>query len=305
MFCCPSQQEAFRLNIEKDRTLLRKVLFLTFFISLALISIKVLAYCGTHSLAVKAAVIDAIKDCLVSFFNVVAILKSLQLENPRYPFGAGKISALASLAQSLFLIITGGILVIESVRAFIYPHSVECSPLALLLLFSSLGFSGALAFIQGKAAKKTQFLAIAADSAHYKSDFIFHVTTLLCLFISIRSTLFDTLLGFGMALYLLKTAWKVGAPSLKILLDQALTSNDCQKIQDIVTKSHGHLKSLRTHGTGYGEFIVVELLESLKTLPLLKEKQCEIEHEIHKVFPRAFIVITPFIETVIETEAPV
>ncbi|GHS91479.1 transporter [Alphaproteobacteria bacterium] len=296
MFCCPSQRESFASTLDQDRILLKKTAWWTFFLTFFLIFFKYAAFATTHSLAVKASVLDSVKDCFVSSCNIFFVLKSLNHADPRYPFGAGKISALAALVQALFLLGTGGFLIVEATHTLQTPHTVSYSPWALVAFAASFFLLGFLVVIQTRAAKRTKLLAVLADSAHYKSDFIFNASTLFCLLASFKSPFLDIALGGGIALYLLLTAWRVGSSALRILLDQSLCSQDLQKIEQAVLFAEGKIKTIRAHSSGFGEFIVVEIIENSNTLTTFKEKQCAIEHSIRQQFPRAFIVVSLFVE---------
>lgn len=294
MFCCQERRHAFEAIQEQDSRRLKIAAYSTFIITFLLIICRSSAYFVSHSLAVKASVLDAIKDCLVSSLNAFFILRSIKPADDSYPFGYGKVEALGAFLQSLFLFITGGFIAFDAIRdATFHEHNVTYSQVAIISLIVSIGLSLLLALIQTHVAKHTKSMAVLADSIHYKSDVVLNIGIVICLFLSFKSAWFDIIIGFCMAVYLIVAAWSVGRRSLLTLLDHSLPLSDRQNIENIIMASGGKIHFLRTHGSGRGEFITIELIEEKETtLVQFQEKQYQIEQKIHQHFPRSFIIIS-------------
>lgn len=293
MFCCPEQRHAFEMTQAQDRRRLRFVAYSTFVITFLLIVCRAAAYAFSQSLAVKAAVLDSVKDCVVSSLNACLILKSIQPANAAFPFGYGKVEALAACAQSAFLFITGGWITYDAICDMMHhSHSVTPSRVAVASLVVSIILALVLALIQAHVARKTKSLAVLADSAHYRSDVIMNVGAIICLFISFKSAWFDVVLGFCISVYLIVMAGKVGRKALLILMDHSLPCQDEEVIAAIVQASGGEIQALRTHSSGRGEFITLELKEpKAATAAEIQVKHQEIEQRLHQHFPRSFIVL--------------
>lgn len=293
MFCCPEQRNAFELTQHQDQRYLRLAAYSAFLITFLLIICRVAAYAFSQSLAIKAAVLDSIKDCIVSSLNACLILKSIQPANASFPFGYGKVEALAALAQSVFLFVTGGWITYDAVSDILHhEHSVTQSSVAVASLVISIVLALILALIQAHVARKTKSLAVLADSVHYRTDVILNIGVIICLFISFKSAWFDVVLGFCISIYLIIIAWQVGRKAFLILMDHSLSKKDEDVIRAIAQASGADVQALRTHSSGRGEFITLELKEkSSDTVKQVQAKHLEIEQKLHQQFPRSFIVI--------------
>lgn len=293
MFCCPEQRQAFELTQLQDQRRLRFAAYSAFIITFLLIVCRVAAYAFSQSLAIKAAVFDSVKDCIVSSLNACLILKSIQPANAAFPFGYGKVEALAACAQSVFLFVTGGWITYDAICDIVqHSHSVTPSRVAVASLVVSIILALVLALIQAHVARKTKSLAVLADSVHYRTDVVMNVGVMICLFISFKSSWFDVALGFCISVYLIVTAWQVGRKAFLILMDHSLPKGDEEIIRAIATASGADIQALRTHSSGRGEFITLELREQPnETIEQVQAKHFAIEQKLHQQFPRSFIII--------------
>lgn len=293
MFCCPEQRHAFELTQVQDQRRLRFAAYSAFIITFLLVVCRVAAYAFSQSLAIKAAVLDSVKDCIVSSLNACLILKSIQPANAAFPFGYGKVEALAACAQSVFLFITGGWIAYDAICDIVHhSHSVTPSRVAVASLVISIVLALVLTLIQAYVARKTKSLAVLADSVHYRSDVILNIGVIICLFISFKSAWFDVILGICISVYLIVTAWNVGRKAFLILMDHSLPKKDEEIIRAIAAASGGDVQALRTHSSGRGEFITLELREQPgDTVEQVQAKHFAIEQKLHQQFPRSFIII--------------
>lgn len=295
MFCCNIRQESFDKVQEKDKKLIKIAAYSSFCITFIIVLCRFSAFFTTHSIAIEASLVDAVKDCFVSSFNAFFVLLSIKPADKKYPFGYGKMEAFAAFLQSLFLFCTGCIIVLEAVRQIISGEKTEVlyDQTAIWILFVSLLLAFILSRIQAFVAKRTKSLAILADSVHYKSDVIMNMGIIVCLFISFNSPIFDVIVGLTISVYLIITAIFVAKPSIMILLDRSLGANLIENITGIIQDNSCTVKNIRTHGTGRGEFIAVDLFfDGEVTIEQAEGKKQTIEKEMHEYYPRAFILIS-------------
>lgn len=246
-------------------------------------------------MTVEASLYDAVKDCFVSSVNAFLILRSVRPASSSFPFGYGKVEALAALFQSAFLLATGGLIVFDAIQgAAAHDHSVMCTSVALISLVISIILALILALIQSYVAHHTKSMAVLADSIHYRTDVFMNIGIVFCFLISVKSAVFDIVISICLAIYLILSAWNIGRHAVFTLLDHSLPSAVVQNILNIVVAAGGTVTSLRTHSSGRGEFVVLQLAEDPSlTLEQFAEKQLLIERKIHEQFPRSFVIIGP------------
>lgn len=294
MFCCHHQHAAYDATYIQDRRLLRFAAYSAFLISFLLVVCRFAAYYSSRSLAVDAAMGDALKDWLISTLNAFLVVRSLRPADSSFPFGYGKIEAVAAFLQAALLSVVGGWIAFSAVRgAAAHDHSVIYTTTALVSLIISIALGFILSFIQSSVAKKTRSMAFLADAAHYRSDVFMNMGVLCCFLISVKIAIIDVIVGLSMSVYLLLTAWKVGKTSLKTLLDMSLPASTVEDLENLVLAHGGHLVTLRTHGSGRGEFIALQVIPPARaTLKTVFEKQALLEQKIHQKFPRSFVMIS-------------
>ena len=86
-----------------------------------------------------------------------------------------------------------------------------------------------LVLVQRFVIKRTDSLAVKADSAHYRGDILMNAAVILALFLVANSVLWaDAVMAALIALYLFWNAVQLARESLKHLLDQELTAEQRQ-----------------------------------------------------------------------------
>ncbi|MDR1598024.1 MAG: cation diffusion facilitator family transporter [Holosporales bacterium] len=292
MSCCSSQIDAFESSKEEDRRQIKFAAYSVFVITLLLVVCRSVAYVATNSIAVKASILDAVKDWIVSSLNALFLLKSIQAANAKFPFGYGKIEALAALFQSMLLLGIGGVIVGDIFCASNSATELVYSPIAIAVLGVSIVGSLILVLIQTRVANKVHSLAIRADAAHYKSDVVVNVGVLIGLLVSYAAHWIDIVIGGVIAVYLICVSIKIGASALAVLLDRSLGPAVEVCVRAVVARAGGNVHSIRTHSLGRGEFIAIELNEDGKTkIAELQKKSFAIEEEIHQIFKKSFVII--------------
>ncbi|MDR1907619.1 MAG: cation diffusion facilitator family transporter [Holosporales bacterium] len=292
MYCCNHQLHSFEAGKDEDRRQIKIAAYSAFGITLLLVVCRTIAYLTTRSIAVEAYMFDAVKDWVVSSLNALFLLKSVKYADEKYPFGYGKIEALAALFQSIFLFCMGAVVAFDIFHAS-HESKLVYSTVAFVVLGISIVGAFVLVLIQTRIARKVQSLAIQADAAHYKSDIIVNIGVLIGLWISYAASWIDVILGGVIAVYLVGVSISVGRSALAVLLDRSLAPKVVTEIRDIVEHSGGKISTIRTHSLGRGEFIALELLEddSEGRLQDISEKHADIEAKIHERFKKSFVMI--------------
>jgi ferrous-iron efflux pump FieF len=98
-----------------------------------------------------------------------------------------------------------------------------------------------LMLFQSHVVRRTGSLAIAADRAHYTTDFVTNIAVGVGIWASSRldQPLIDLAVAVAVALYLGVGAWSIGRNAIDVLMDRELPAADRQKILDIVRRHPG------------------------------------------------------------------
>jgi ferrous-iron efflux pump FieF len=260
-----------------------------------LISVKMVAWYLSDSVAMLASLVDSLMDAAASFVNLLAIRYSLIPADAEHRFGHGKAEALAGLGQAVLITLSALFLLNESAGRLMSPQPLEATTLAIGVMIFSILVTLALLRLQRYTVKRTGSTAVAADSLHYLSDLAMNGGILLALVGASFGLLWlDGLAGLLIGLYVLRAAWQVGHHSSQLLLDREMSADVRQVIASVVAEHPLALgfHQLRTRESGRTCFIQmhVDMDENL-TLRDAHELVESIERRIHQHFPEADVLI--------------
>jgi len=272
---------------------LPKLATLVAVVTAALLAIvKLIVGIMSGSVAVLASAIDSILDLLISLFNVFAVTKAEEEASDRFNYGKGKIEALASVIEGTVITVSGLYILYESVqRAWDGEALSHMGPSMGVMLFSFIA-TGALVIFLSYVAKRTRSLVVAADALHYKTDLFTNGGILLSL-VAIHFTGFhylDSIVGAGIALYIIYSAVGLIKEGVYILLDAALSPELVEKIQGaIVLESRvTDYHFLKTRHVGETHYVEAHLVFSPEILLLEAHRASDhIEERIAALDPEA------------------
>jgi ferrous-iron efflux pump FieF len=265
-------------------------------VSVFLVVIKALAYFGSHSVSVLAALTDSALDLFSSTLNLIAIRSALTPADAEHRFGHGKAEPLAGLAQGAFIAGSASFLIVQAINRFITPEPVEQGSVALAVMIVSLIAATGLVAYQRHVVRKTGSIAVSADSAHYATDILTNVGVIIALILAagFKMELADPVIAVLVAGFLLFSAWNVFRQSYDQLMDRELPDEARAKVRSIVM-AHGEVRNmhdLRTRASGINTFIQFHIeLDPAISLMRAHEVSDQVEHEVCAAFPHAEVII--------------
>jgi len=229
-----------------------------------LVTIKMVVGVMSGSIAILASAIDSFLDLLVSIFNYFALHQSEKKADAKFNFGRGKLEAIAAVMEGTIISISGLFIAYNAIDKLLHPKPIAYMDLSLIVMGVSIVLTSALVFFLINIAKKTGNLVIRADALHYKTDLYTNGAILLALGI-IHFTdfeLIDPILGIGIAIYMIYSAYPIIKEGFLMLMDIALDEEEIEKIdtylslRDDIT-GHHHLTTRRS---GSDIFITVHVV---------------------------------------------
>lgn len=261
-----------------------------------LIAIKLVAWVATGSVALLSTLIDSTLDLGASALNLVAVRQALIPADDDHRFGHGKAEALAGLGQAAFVVGSGAFLLAEAGSRVAHPQPITHGEWGIAVMVFSIMATLALVWFQRMVAKRTNSLAISADSLHYTGDLLINASVIVSLLLAAGTgwPLADPLFAIGIAVWLMINAWKIAKLSLDTLMDKELPDAERERIRAIVT-AHPGVRShhdLRTRTSGRQGFIQLHL-ELPGDLPLVEAHRIadDVEVAILAEFPGFEVII--------------
>jgi ferrous-iron efflux pump FieF len=276
--------------------LLRIATFASVATASALIAAKGGAWLVTGSVSVLSTLIDSLMDAAASLVNLIAVRNALRPADSEHRFGHGKSEPLAGLGQAAFVAGSSLFLMIEAVDRLVTPSTLTNHNVGIAVMGFSIVATLLLVAFQTYVVRRTQSLAISADSLHYKGDILIHVSVIVSLLISANFGLdiFDPLFGMAIAAYILLNAWVIMRRALSELMDKELDAVDRERVIAIA-KAHPEvcdIHDLRTRAAGPRSFIQFHL-ELDKNISLLRAHEIsdDVEAKVRAVFPGSGVII--------------
>lgn len=284
------------MRTKEENFLIQSATIMAIVIACVLVISKGVAQAYSSSMSIRASLIDSLLDGLISLINFFAIRHAMRPADSCHRFGHEKVEALASMGQSIFILLSVVWLLKEIVERIMYPQPVVMGELTLWVMLTSTLLTIALVGWQHYVIKKTKSLTVEADSLHYKTDILTNIGVLLTIIVSSRyqMAIIDEIVGLLIVLYILYASYNIAIKACDVLMDREL-SEDTRNTITKIAMAHPEVFSvhdLRTRSSGRREFIQLNLgLKFDLTLAEAHRITHEVEDLILKAFPKADVLI--------------
>ena len=241
------------------------------------------------SIAILASAIDSFLDLTVSLFNYFALSNAEKDPDEKFHFGRGKIEPLAAVIEGVVISLSALFILYEALSKIAHPRAMESMSESIGVMIISFVVTAFLVTFLNYVARKTNNMVIKADALHYKTDLFSNGAVLVALaLISFTcEELIDPLLGVGIAIYMIYSAYPIIKEGVLMLLDVALPQEDIDKIEQVIKdeKIITAYHYLQTRESGSHIFISVHTVFnmdiSLYDAHLVADK---VEEKIKKLF---------------------
>ncbi len=246
------------MRIEKKATLISSST------AALLVTIKMIVGIFSGSIAILASAIDSFLDLSVSVFNYFALHQSEKKADAQFNFGRGKLEAIAAVMEGTIISISGVFIFYNAVEKLLHPKPIAYMDMSLIVMGISIAVTGLLVFFLIHVAKKTGNLVIRADALHYQTDLYTNAAILIALGV-IHFTDFeiiDPLLGIGIAVYMIYSAFPIVKEGFLMLMDIALEPEEIQKIERYLSRVENinGTHHLTTRRSGSDIFLTVHVV---------------------------------------------
>jgi len=201
-----------------------------------LVFIKMTVGILSGSIAVLASAIDSFLDLTVSLFNYFALSNAEKNPDEQFHFGRSKIEPLAAVIEGTVISISALFILYNALLKIVHPEDMGFMGESVAVMIVSFIITAFLVAFLNYVAKKTNNMVIRADALHYKTDLFSNGAVLFALG-AIHFTgeqLIDPILGIAIAIYMIYSSIPIIKEGVLMLLDAALSSEDIEKIKEII-----------------------------------------------------------------------
>lgn len=251
------------MRIEKKATLISTI------VAFLLVTFKLTVGIISGSVAVLASAIDSLLDMVVSLFNYFALHNSDKEPDEHFNFGRRKLEPLAAVIEGTIISLSALFILYTAISKMVQGSIIEHLDISIGVMIASLLITAGLVFFLNYVANKTGNMVIAADALHYKTDLLSNGAVLVSLvFISFTEyTFIDPLLGIGISIYMIYSAFPLIKQGILMLLDAALDPESVGKITKLLNAQldiSGY-HDLRTRQSGSDIYLSVHVVFSIST----------------------------------------
>lgn len=267
-------------------------------VAFVLVIAKLWALGQTGSLAIAATLADSAMDLMMSLGGLAAIAYAAKPADDDHNFGHTSAEDLAALGQSLFILISAGVIAVAAILRLLsddvtLPES-EASGMAVALfaIVVTLG----LVIWQRRVARLTGNKVVKADSLHYLGDLIPNVGAIIALFASARFGLgyVDSVVALGAAAILAVGALRIGKTAWDALMDRQADPQMIAGIESIARDFpglHGY-HDLKTRVAGSRVFVNMHIeLDGAQTLDEAHAIGAALRRAITAAYPNVDVLI--------------
>ncbi len=267
-------------------------------VAILLVALKLWAFSATQSLSVAASLADSALDFMVSLGALAAIYYAARPADDDHAFGHTSAEDLAALGQSVFIMISGGVIGWAAVRRLLSdaPTALMSEGRGMVVMAASILLTMALILWQRHVARVTGSRVVAADSLHYLGDLLPAAGALLSLWASSQFGLpyIDSVVALGAAALLIIGALRIGKGAWDALMDRAADPALIAGIRAIARdfKDVRGFHDLRTRQSGSTVFVNLHVeLDGDQSLNDAHAISAGLKHTIRQAYPQCDVII--------------
>ena len=286
---------------EKDMLFISKF---AIFVNIILALLKIMTGKIFFSMSLLSDGLNSLSDLITNVLVIVGLKVGSNPEDKEHPFGHGKIESVFSVIIGTFIMITAFELIKNNFSKLISPSSennlnitvipIVVTILAILIKIFQLSF-------MKKRTKKYNNSLINSLLADYNTDIVISASVLIGLSLSRIYPVFDTIVGFIVSIYIIKSGYELIKENSLILLDSqddALIEKIRSEILQFEEIENAHDFRMTTSGKDIYMFVDVRM-DKNKTIEEAHDITNKISKKIkhkYKNIKRLLIHIEPVYE---------
>jgi ferrous-iron efflux pump FieF len=285
-------------TLRQHEALTRSVTLLSVGVALTLVTVKLVVWLVSGSVALLASMADSGLDLVASSATFFAVRYAAVPPDSDHRYGHGKAEAFASLVQAGLVFASAALVGEEAVVRLLHPRPVAREDWALAVMVLSIVMTGGLIAAQTRLLRRKSSVAVSSDRTHYAADLASNVAALAGIALAglLRIPALDAAAALVVTGILLWGAVAVFRQASNQLLDHELASSARARIVSRVMEDPEILDvhQLRTRASGPIMHVQMHAdlnpdlsLESAHRIVVAAEKR------ILEEFPAADIIIHP------------
>lgn len=267
-------------------------------VAATLVIVKLWALGETGALSVAASLADSAMDLMVSLGAMAAIIYAAKPADEDHAFGHTSAEDLAALGQSLFILISAGVIGWAAVVRLLNPtdQTLTREGAGMAVMALSVVLTLGLVLWQGRVARRTGSRVVAADRLHYLGDLLPNIGAIVSLWASRSFGLesIDAIVALAAAGMLAMGAVRIGKAAFDALMDRRADPLILAGIGEIAAGWPGvrGYHDLKTRTAGSRIFVNIHIeLDGDQPLREAHDIGAGLRRAIMSAYPQADVII--------------
>ena len=209
-----------------------------------LLIIKAIIGFFTNSQAMIADAVNSAGDIFSSFITFIGNQIASKPSDEDHNLGHGKAEYIYSMLISLVMIVMGLVVFKDSFLSIINKNKYDFSIWIIVVCIITIITKFCLFIYTDKISKKYNNLLIKANSKDHRNDCLITFCNLIASIFTLFNIYFvDGIVGTGISLWMIITAFKIFKESYDVLMDKSISNETKEKVFEIIN-SHKEIKKV-------------------------------------------------------------
>ena len=263
-----------------------------------LVALKLWALAQTGALSIAASLADSALDLMMSLAAAAAILYAARPADEDHAFGHTSAEDMAALAQSLFILVSAGVIAWAAVARLLSgaPAPLAAEGEGIVVMSIAVAITLALVWWQGRVARETGNKVVAADRLHYLGDLLPGIGAIVALAASgwVNLPQIDSVVALAAAAFMVFGALRIGKGAFDALMDRRA---DPAVIEGIAAIARGWpgvhgFHDLKTRTAGSRIFVNIHIeLDGDQSLRQAHDIGAGLRRAIIAAYPQADVIV--------------
>ncbi len=198
----------------------------------------------TNSQAMIADAVNSAGDIFSSFITFIGNQIASKPSDEDHNLGHGKAEYIYSMLISLVMIVMGLFVFKDSFLAILNKNKYEFSIWIVVVCVTTIIIKFLLFIYTNKIAKKCNNLLMKANSKDHINDCVITLCNLIASLFALFDIYFiDGIVGIGISIWMILTAFKIFKESYDVLMDKSISNITKEKVYEIIN-SHEEIKKV-------------------------------------------------------------
>jgi cation diffusion facilitator family transporter len=248
----------------------------------------------TQSLGVQSEALHSGIDLIAVTTTYFAVRKADMPPDSEHLYGHGKAENLASLIETILLLVITVWISYEAYERFIQNTVPDVNIYSIIVMLSAIGIDFTRSRALSRTAKKYRSQALGADAVHFSTDLISSTVVIIGLVLMILNVpKVDSIAAIGVVVVILVAAYRLGKKSINTLMDRApeglvkLVTDEARNVEGVEK-----IGQVRLRESGARTFIdITVFIDKVLPLELAHGVTDRLSRRIQSVIPGSDVIV--------------